>query len=76
MAEITKPPALQAHLPSEMQVAVTYLSLYRTVYNVPDLSDGGLCRLLMGFRNYLDTLPSSSLTFSGSLATLQSKGFV
>lgn len=76
MAAVVTPPAPIAHVPSEMQVAVTYLGLYRSLYNVPDLTDAGLCRLLMGFRNYLDTLPSSSLTFSGSLATLESKGFV
>jgi hypothetical protein len=76
MAAQVTPPAPIAHVPSEIQVAVTYLSLYQGLYNVPDLSNAGLCRLLMGFRNYLDTLPSSSLTFSGSLATLISKGFV
>lgn len=76
MAATVKPPAPITHQPSEMAVAVTFLGLYRGLYNVPDLTDAGLCRMLMGFRNYLDTLPSSSLTFSGSLATLLSLGFV
>lgn len=76
MADTNKAPALKVHVDTEINVAKTYLGLYRGVYNTPDLSDGGLIRMLMGFRNYLDTLPSSSLTFSGSLATLQSLGFV
>ena len=76
MADSKTPPAIKAHTTSEIQLAVTYLGLYKGLYNTPDYSDGGLCRLLIGFKNYLDTLPTGSLNFGASLSNLTTGGFI
>ena len=70
-------PSSKVHLDTEINTAKTFLGLYRKLYQINDLSDNGLVLMLIGFRNYLGTLPSGSqLTFSGSLDSLMAQGFI
>ena len=75
----TPPPAAKVHLSSEISVAVTYLSAYRDVYPVKDLSESGLVYLLIGFQNYLAAsggVVAAPTTGSAALATLKAGGYV
>lgn len=75
MPDQVKPPAIKPHTVSEVSHARTYLDLYKNQYNTPDLSDGGIIRMLVGYRNYLDTLPTGSMVQGGSVAPLLTGGF-
>lgn len=75
MANTVNPLAPRPHTPSEVAHAKTYLDLYKNQYNTPDHSTGGLVRMLVGYRNYLDTLPTGSMVQGGSVTTLLTGGF-
>lgn len=74
----TAPPAAKVHLDAEINLAKTFLNLYRDVYP-KDITEAGIIYTLVGFQNYLASnggVVAAATTGSAALATLKAGGYI